>query len=159
MSVPAPAEQPAPEPAPEPRLRAPGWALALPQPAEPEVFAPPVRTPAARPREDGAPRPLRRARRRLHPTFLVFASIVIVTLVIGVVAVNALFAQTAFAVHTLQSRVTELSEERDVLATTAARLSSPSRIASWAERYHMVAPDDVIILRVPGFGQRSSERP
>ncbi len=88
-----------------------------------------------------------------------FASIVIVTLVIGVVAVNALFAQTAFAVHSLQSRVTELSEQHDVLATTAARLSSPSRIASWAERYHMVAPDDVIILRVPGFGRRSPERP
>jgi hypothetical protein len=55
--------------------------------------------------------------------------------------------------------VTELSEEHDVLATSAARLSSPSRIASWAERAHMVAPDDVIILRVPGFGRRSPETP
>jgi cell division protein FtsL len=136
-----------------------GWALALPQPAEPDILAPSARTPAVRPQADGASRPRRRARRGLHPTFLVFASIVIVALVIGVVAINALLAQTAFAVHTLQSRVTELSEQHDVLATDAARLSSPSRITSWAERAHMVAPDDVIILRVPRFGRVSPETP
>ena len=165
MSVPARddggelAVEPAPGPSLDPTLRAPGWALALPEPAGPDLSAPHAWTPEARPQDDGTSRPRRRARRGLHPTFLVFASIVIVTLVIGVVAVNALFAQTAFAVHSLQSRVTELSEEHDVLATNAARLSSPSRIASWAERYHMVSPDDVVILRVPGFGRRSSERP
>jgi cell division protein FtsL len=147
------------EPVIDPTSLPPGWALALPQPAEPDILAPPARTPAARPQDDGASRPRRRARRGLHPTFLVFASIVIVALVLGVVAVNALFAQTAFAVHSLQSRVTELSEQHDVLATTAARLSSPSRIASWAERYHMVSPDDVVILRVPRFGRRSPETP
>ena len=165
MSVPARdvadelAFEPADDPAIDTTLRAPGWALALPEPTEPDVSAPPARTPAARPQDDGASRPRRRARRGLHPTFLVFASIVIVTLVLGVVAVNALFAQTAFAVHSLQSRVTELSEQHDVLATTAARLSSPSRIASWAERYHMVSPDNVIILRVPRFGRRAPETP
>ena len=169
MSVPARevadelALEPAGDPALETTLRAPGWALALPEPSPdvsgPDVSAPPARMPAARPAVDGAARPRRRARRGLHPTFLVFASIVIVMLVLGVVAVNALFAQTAFAGHSLQSRVTELSEQHDVLATSAARLSSPSRIASWAERAHMVAPDDVIILRVPGFGRRSPETP
>jgi len=154
--------EPASDRALETTLRAPGWALALPERSDrtdPDASAPPARTPAARPPVDGASRPRRRARRGLHPTFLVFASIVIVMLVLGVVAVNALFAQTAFAVHSLQSRVTELSEQHDVLATSAARLSSPSRIASWAERAHMVAPDDVIILRVPGFGRRAPETP
>ena len=161
MSVPARevTNEPIIELALDPSFRPPGWALALPAPAQPDVFAPPVRTPAARPQDDGASRPRRRARRGLHPTFWGFASSVIITLGLGVVAVNALFAQTAFAVHSLQSRVTELSEQHDVLATTAARLSSPSRIASWAERYHMVSPDDVIILRVPGFARRSPERP
>jgi cell division protein FtsL len=143
------------EPMIDPRHLPPGWALALPEPAEPDVLAPP----SARPQADGVSRPRRRARRGLHPTFLVFASIVIVALVIGVVAINALFAQTAFSVHTLQSRVTELAEQHDVLATNAARLSSPSRITSWAERYHMVAPDDVIILRVARFGRSSPETP
>ena len=157
MSVPA-REVPI-EPMIDPTRLHPGWALALPQPAEPDILAPPARTPAARPQADGASRPRRQARRGLHPTFLVFASILIVALVIGVVAINALFAQTAFSVHTLQSRVTELAEQHDVLATNAARLSSPSRITSWAERYHMVAPDDVIILRVPRFGRSSPETP
>lgn len=124
-----------------------------------EPAAPPARTPAARPPTDLPPRSRRRARRGFHPTFIVFASCVIVALVLGVVAMNALFAQTAFAVHTMQTRVTDLAEQHDVLATDAARLSSPSRIATWAERYRMVLPDDVVILRVPRSGRSSSVHP
>lgn len=90
---------------------------------------------------------------------MLFASLVIVLLVLGVVAMNALFAQTAFAVHSMQTRVTELAEQHDVLATDVARLSSPSRIAAWAERYQMVLPDDVVILRVPRFGRVRSVTP
>ena len=103
-------------------------------------------------------RPVPAKRRGLHPTFVVFASIVIVLLVVGVVALNALFAQTAFSVHSMQTHVAALDEQRDVLATDAARLSSPSRIAAWAERYHMVLPESVVILRVPQFGRSSSVR-
>ena len=95
-------------------------------------------------------------RRGLHPTFLVFASVVIVLLVVGVVALNALFAQTAFAVNSMQAHVAALDEQHDVLAMDAARLSSPSRIATWAERYQMVLPDNVVILRVPHFGRTPS---
>lgn len=95
-------------------------------------------------------------RRGLHQTFLLFASVVIVLLVVGVVALNALFAQTAFAVHSMQAHVAVLGEQHDVLATDAARLSSPSRIATWAERYQMVLPDNVVILRVPHFGRTPS---
>jgi cell division protein FtsL len=95
-------------------------------------------------------------RRGLHQTFLVFASIVIVLLVIGVVTLNALFAQTAFGVHSMQTHVAALNQQHDVLAADAARLSSPSRIATWAERYQMVLPDNVVILRVPHFGRTPS---
>jgi cell division protein FtsL len=159
----------------DPAILPEGWALALPaphehveshgrtEPSDPterdERSAPSARTPAARPRTDRASRARRRAHRGLHPTFMVFATVVIVALVLGVVAMNALFAQTAFAVHATQTRVTELAEQNDVLATDVARLSSPSRIAAWAERYHMVLPDDVVILRVPRFGRVSSESP
>jgi len=90
---------------------------------------------------------------------MVFATVVIVLLVLGVVAMNALFAQTAFAVHSTQTRVTELTEQHDVLATDVARLSSPSRIAAWAARYQMVLPDDVVILRVPRFRRAPSGTP
>ncbi len=90
---------------------------------------------------------------------MVFASLVIVGLVLGVVSMNALFAQKAFAVHSLQTRVAELGEQHDVLATDVARLSSPSRIAAWARLYQMVMSDNVVILRVPGFGRATSEAP
>ena len=90
---------------------------------------------------------------------MLFASLVIVLLVLGVVAMNALFAQTAFAVHSMQTRVAQLADQHDVLATDVAGLSSPSRIAAWAERYHMVLPDNVVILRVPRFGRVRSVAP
>lgn len=133
-------------------------APALPRhaPSAHERPATPARTTAARPRTPSSSQQRRRARRGLHPAFLVFASIVIVLLFVGVVALNALFAQTAFAVHSMQTQVLELDSRRDVLATDAARLSSPSRIATWAERYHMVLPDNAIILRVSRFGRSSS---
>jgi len=115
--------------------------------------APPARTAAARPRTSIPPQGMRRARRGLHPRFLVFASVVIIALVVGVVAMNALFAQTAFAVHSMQTQVTELGEQHDVLAMKAAQLSSPSRIATWAELSQMVLADNVVILRVPRLGR------
>ncbi len=80
---------------------------------------------------------------------MVFASAVVIGLVIGVVALNALFAQTALAVHSTQTQVASLNQQQDMLATRAAGLSSPSRIATWAKRYQMVVPDTVVILRVP----------
>lgn len=118
-------------------------------PAPSKRPATPARTTAARPRTATPPQRHRRARRGLHPTFLVFASTVIVLLIVGVVALNALFAQTAFAVHATQRRVADLRGQQGVLANEAARLSSPGRIAEWAARYRLVAPDDVVILRVP----------
>jgi cell division protein FtsL len=128
-------------------------------PTAPERPAPPARTSAARPRTHPPSPASRRARRGLHPTFMVFASVVIVVLVLGVVTMNALFAQTAFAVHSTQTRVAELAEEDVVLATDVARLSSPSRIAEWAAHFRMVLPDDVVILRVPRFGHIPSVTP
>ncbi len=119
--------------------------------------ASPARTAAARPRTSIPPQGIRRARRGLHPRFLVFASAVIITLVVGVVALNALLAQTAFAVHSMQTRVTELGEQHDVLAMKAAQLSSPSRISAWAELSQMVMPEHVVILQVPRLG--GSARP
>ena len=120
----------------------------------PERPATPARTTAARPRTATPPQRHRRARRGLHHTFLIFATLIVVSLVVGVVALNALFAQTAFAVHETQSRVADLQEQHAVLATEAARLSSPGRIAEWAARYQMVLPQNVVILHVAG-GSRS----
>jgi cell division protein FtsL len=118
--------------------------------------ASPARTAAARPRTSIPPQGIRRARRGLHPRFLIFASSVIIALVVSVVALNALFAQTAFAVHAMQTQVTDLGEQHDVLAMKAAQLSSPSRIATWAEYSQMVLPENVVILRVPRLGRTAT---
>ena len=118
--------------------------------------APPARTTAARPRTATLPQRHRRARRGLHPTFLIFATTIVVMLVVGVVAINALFAQTAFAIHETQARVADLREQQAVLATESARLSSPGRIAEWAARSQMVVPQNVVILHV---GRGATEKP
>ncbi len=131
MSVPAPHVIRAPAPAPK-------------RPATP------ARTTAVRPRTATPPQRHRRARRGFHPTFLIFATTIVVLLVVGVVALNAMFAQTAFAVHETQSQVADLQERHAVLNTEAATLSSPERIAEWAARYQMVLPQNVVILHVPG---------
>ena len=111
--------------------------------------ATPARTTAARPQTLSPPKKRRRARRGFHPRFVVFASVLVVALVVGVVALNALFAQTAFAVHAVQGQVADLSQRNDDLSNQAAQLSSPSRIADWAALYQMVAPGTVVILHVP----------
>jgi cell division protein FtsL len=120
-----------------------------PRPSTPERPATPARTTAARPQTISPPKKRRRARRGLHPRFVVFASVLVVALVVGVVALNALFAQTAFAVHAVQGQVADLAHRNDELSDQAAQLSSPSRIAEWASRYQMVAPGTVVILHVP----------
>ena len=51
----------------------------------------------------------------------------------------------------MQTQLSTLSDRYRTLTDEAARLSSPSRVASWAEQHHMVhAP--VHILRVAGTG-------
>jgi hypothetical protein len=75
--------------------------------------------------------------------------VIVVALVVGVVALNVLFAQTVFAVHAMQVRVGDLGQRNDVLSNETAQLSSPSRIAAWAAQYQMVAPGTVVVLDVP----------
>ena len=97
-------------------------ALALPAPAEPDVRASradargaPADDPPLPPASAGAP--------RAPPAFLVFASVVIVLLVLGLVALNALFVQTTFAVHALQPRVAELADSRTCSPRGSAAVS------------------------------------
>jgi cell division protein FtsL len=106
-----------------------------------------------RPVARGRPRTAVRSRRPGHPVFLVFAALVVVSLVVGVVALNAMVAQVAFAVHTQQSTETDLAEQHEILTDQVAGASSPNRIARWASDQGMVVPDRVVVLRVPGAGR------
>jgi cell division protein FtsL len=109
----------------------------------------PLATPE-RPVGRGRPRTAVQPRRSGHPVFLVFAALVVVSLVVGVVALNAMVAQVAFAVHTQQSSETDLAEQHEILTDQVAGASSPNRIARWASDQGMVVPDRVVVLRVPG---------
>ena len=81
--------------------------------------------------------------------------LVVTVLIVGVVTLNALLAQTAFQMQAEQDRVETLQRDAVLLTEQAARLSSPGVVATWARRHDMVtpAPGEVHILRVPGSGR------
>jgi cell division protein FtsL len=81
--------------------------------------------------------------------FLVFAALIVTALVGGAASLSAMLVQASFRVDELEATVGELTDHGEVLVTEIAELSSPSRIARWAEDRGMVMPDDVVALRVP----------
>jgi cell division protein FtsL len=117
--------------------------------------------PRAQPARPGSPRPVLprptphptrtvpAARRAHHIGFFVLASLVIGSIVLGIVSLNVLVAQTSFRIDTAEQRVAELSRERVDLQRRQATLSAPGRIADWAARHGMRLPDDIRSLHAP----------
>jgi cell division protein FtsL len=116
----------------------------------PAPAARPARQPAARPTPSTPPQ--RRARRGSSPAFWFLSAVVVSALVLLVVGLNAMVVNTTYRLTDVQERVRALAEQHDELDIEAARLSSPSRIAEWADVVGMVVPGpgDSVILRVPG---------
>jgi hypothetical protein len=83
--------------------------------------------------------------------FWLFSAAVVVAMVVGVVALNAMLAQAAFAVHGVRSDLTELTERHEVLMKQLATASAPNRVSDWATSQGMVMPARVEILPVPGL--------
>jgi hypothetical protein len=85
---------------------------------------------------------------------MVLSSAVIAVLVVGVVTLTALLAQTAFHLRETQGRLGGLEERQVMLTDQVAHLSSPGAVAKWARQHDMVMPaaGDVHILPVPGSG-------
>lgn len=138
MSLPArEAERWVPAPQPQPRRRAVS-------PARPPATHPPIPTP---------PHPHRRARRGHHTAFWVLTAVVVSSLVVGLVSVNAMRVDAAYRSRSLAEEIRTMSDERRTLVNDVARLSSPSRVGRWAVRRGLVHPaaGDVVILQVPGF--------
>ena len=73
-------------------------------------------------------------------------------LVFAVVGLNALVVNTTYRMTEVQGEVRALQGVHEALDVEVARLSSPSRIAEWADTVGLVAPaaGDSVILRVPG---------
>jgi len=78
---------------------------------------------------------------------------VVVAMIVGVVALNAMLAQTAFAMHAARSDLVELGERHEVLVKQLATSSAPERLADWARSQGMVDPSRVEILPVPGVAR------
>ncbi len=138
MSLPArEAERWAPAPQRRPRRRAES-------PAQPPATRPPIPTP---------PHPHRRARRGHHTAFWVLTAVVVSSLVVGLVSVNAMRVDAAYRSRSLAEEIRTMSDQRRTLVNDVARLSSPSRVGRWAVRRGLVHPaaGDVVILQVRGF--------
>lgn len=71
-------------------------------------------------------------------------------IVLGIVTMNVLLAQTSFHIDAVSERVVALVQERLELVRQQAELSAPDRIAAWARRHGMRLPDDIRFLHAPG---------
>jgi len=91
----------------------------------------------------------------VHLGFVALSGILITALVVGLVALNAVLAQTAFHMNAAQERLSDLRRTNVELTEEAARRSSPEVVATWARRNHMVTPavGEVHVLHVPGSGR------
>jgi cell division protein FtsL len=83
---------------------------------------------------------------------VLLASIVVGSMVFGIVVVNVLLAQTSFRIGEAERHLEELSEDHLELVREQASLSAPGRISAWAIRHGMRLPDDIRILHAPGSG-------
>jgi hypothetical protein len=82
-------------------------------------------------------------------------------MVVGIVSLNAMRIDAAYATRLVTEQVRLLTDERRTLVNDVARLSSPSRIGTWARARGLVSPaaGDVVILQVPGTsGSTESSR-
>jgi cell division protein FtsL len=140
------------------------WATPTPhQPVRRRAVSP-ARAPATRPPVPNPPHPHphRRTRRGHHTAFWVFTAVVVSSLVVGLVSVNAMRVDAAYRGRSVSAQVRALSDEQRTLVNDVARLSSPSRIGRWARLQGLVhpAPGDVVILQVPGAsGQTGASEP
>ena len=135
------------------------WPTPLREPVRRRAVTP-ARSPAARPPASIPPHPLRRARRGHHSAFWVLTAVVVSAMVVGLVSLNAMRVDAAYRTRSLTERVRMLTDERRTLVNDVARLSSPSRIGTWARSAGLVHPSsgDVVILQVAGTSQGSSAK-
>jgi cell division protein FtsL len=133
------------------------WVTPAPQPARRRAVTP-ARAPATRPPIPNPPHPRRRARRGHHSAFWVLTAMVVSTMVVGLVSLNAMRVDAAYRTRSVTERVRLLADERRALVNDVAQLSSPSRIGTWARAEGLVHPaaGDVVILQVPGTSESTS---
>jgi cell division protein FtsL len=72
-------------------------------------------------------------------------------MILGLVALNAVLAQTSFRIDDLATKVKDLGNQNAELRKTVAVASAPGRVYRWADKEGMITPDprDVHVLHPP----------
>ena len=125
----------------------------------PKPSSKPRKAPASGKPRATYPKPATRKRvRRLRLRFVVVIAAVVVPLIVGLVSLNAVLAQTSFSVDALTTRVNTLQQKGEELRKDVAVLSAPDRVYRWALKQHMITPDprDVHVLHPPAHGPGST---
>src|SRR3990170_4240355 len=99
-----------------------------------------------------------RRRRKHHVGFAILATIVVGSMVLAIVSLNALLAQQSFRIDETERHIDALATEQLELVHEQARLSAPGRIADWARRNGMRLPDDIRSLHAFGDLARGPRR-
>lgn len=102
------------------------------------------------PRSETAPATPARHRKKHHVGFAILATVVLGSMVLGIVSLSALLAQQSFRIDEAERRMEELTTAQLDLVHEQARLSAPGRIAAWARRNGMRLPDDIRSLHASG---------
>jgi cell division protein FtsL len=89
--------------------------------------------------------------------FVVVTGVVVVAIMLGLVALNALLAQSSFRIGDLQTRIEQLTQSYQQRSLEAAQVSSPAHLAKVAAQLGLVVPQGgVVILTPPPAGGSSS---
>ena len=91
-----------------------------------------------------------RRRRKHHVGFAILATVIVGSMVLAIVSLNALLAQQSFRIDETERLIDALLTEQLELVHEQARLSAPGRIADWARRNGMRLPDDIRSLHTFG---------
>lgn len=119
--------------------------------------AAPKRTPAQTPARRRRPTPAAPARtssgrrtRAKRRSVLLPLAVVLGLLLFSIVAVRVVLAGSSMRIDTARSEVQELTWEQRDLLRQKAELTSPARIAEWAETHGMTLAETVQVLLVGG---------
>jgi cell division protein FtsL len=114
----------------------------------------PAPAPAPAPRRHLRPVPAGRRRRsrrpRRHLGFVVLSALLVGSLLVALVSIHALLAQSSFRTSDLSERADALRRQQDRLTLRVAELTSPGRLAREAQRIGLRLPDEAPhVITVP----------
>jgi len=90
--------------------------------------------------------------------FVVATGAIVIAIMLGLVALNALLAQASFKIGDLQTRVTALQQSVEERRLELAALSSPSHVANAATKRGYAYPQGGIQVLTPLAPSRGSAK-